>query len=379
MLRIAHVVSTFPPHIGGMGTVCFNEAFGLGQMGHDVTVFTLRYAGMSYADGRYPFAVERLRPLITAGDAGWTPQLMSRLKGLDLVHLHYPFYGGAEWVWLAKLINRQKYIVTYHMDAQPEHAVKRLIQRVYDALLDSPILHGAEKVLVVDREYFLTAKGHNFISDERIVELPNGVDTTIFYPRKIDRTALGLPVGWQNKKILLFVGNLMPVKGLDLLIKAFEKLADPEVVLLVVGGNYDEKEYRQMVTIEHLGERIHFTGPCHDQNRLAEYYSVATCLVVPSHAESFSLVTIEALACSCPVVGSDIPGIRGRISAEIDGFLFASECVDSLTQELGRMLALTQSERTVMGERGRQKVLQKYSLDEHLKSLEKIYRSILSF
>ena len=101
-MKIAHVVSTFPPQVGGMGQVALEEAQRLAKMGHEVTVFALGYAGTKYHDQDFPFKVVRLWTPFKYGDAGFAPQLFFKLKKFDVTHLHYPFYGSAQCVWWAK-------------------------------------------------------------------------------------------------------------------------------------------------------------------------------------------------------------------------------------------------------------------------------------
>src|SRR3990167_4556854 len=126
-MKIAHVVSTFSQQIGGMGSVCYNEAKRLAESGHEVTVFTLKYLGVIYNDANFPFKVVRLKPLIKLGDAGLVPQILKYLQGFDLFHLHYPFYGGAEWLCFSKI----PLVITYHMDAQV-NGLKAFVQKIYD-------------------------------------------------------------------------------------------------------------------------------------------------------------------------------------------------------------------------------------------------------
>src|SRR3989339_895621 len=105
-MRIAHIVSTFPPRIGGMGVVCFQEAKRLAESGNQVTVFTMRY---NEADEHSSlFRIKRLKPWIKKGDGGWVPQLLFNLRNFDILHLHYPFYVSAHCVLLAKLFWKKK-------------------------------------------------------------------------------------------------------------------------------------------------------------------------------------------------------------------------------------------------------------------------------
>ncbi len=419
MLKIAHIVATFPPHIGGMGGVVFDEVNALAKAGHDVTVFTLAYPGHDYLQQnsqnplhcpppnrgrsqllsplkgeRYRewYCVVRLHPLIRSGDAGWVPQLFFRLKGFDIVHLHYPWYGGAEWVLLAAKLRGQKYVVTYHMQAAPTSLFKKIVKFKYDWFLTKAILRGAAKVLVVDKSLSFrptphlrgsggisptTTRSLDYARDDnqgRAIEFPNPVDTNLFQPRAVTATDVGLPE-FEHKKIILFVGNLMPVKRLDLAIEALLKLP-AEVVLLVVGGGYEEARYKKMVSDKNVSARVKFIGRIEEKQKLAAYYSVATVTVVPSDAESFSLVTLESLAAGTPVVASDIPGIRARVSDGQDGFLFTPGSVASLAEKLNKILSLSLEERKQMGERGRAKVVEKYGIVQHIIKLQEIYKSV---
>ncbi|MSU75501.1 MAG: glycosyltransferase family 1 protein [Candidatus Magasanikbacteria bacterium] len=461
-MKIAHVVATFPPHIGGMGQVVWDEVKALAERGHEVTVFTLQYPGFSYSESqqinchsddeggisgsitnnrtieplnqteipRRPpglarddkLNVFRLRPLIKSGDAGLVPQLFFKLKNFDVVHLHYPWYGGAEWVWLWSKLKRKKYVLTYHMDAAPVSTFKRSVQKVYDKLIAPRILRGAVKILVVNPhlggadsrplegasrgceplawptanqptsdakdlhppEHPLGRPPRGGIS-RRVIELSNPIDTKVFKPSDERANDLGLPPEWNNKPILLFVGNLMPVKRLDLLVEALAQLVTPpsqggsrgvlDVRLLVVGGGYEEARYKKMVQEKGWNDHIQFVGRVNDKQKLAKYYNCSTATVVPSDAESFSLVTIESLACGTPVVGSDIPGIQGRIKNGEDGFLFTPGSVESLVEMIKKILSMSPEERKQMGERGRIKVLEKYGMENHVQQLEKIYQS----
>ncbi len=399
-MKIAHVVATFPPHIGGMGQVALDECKKLPERGNEVTVFTLRYPGFKYDDKQWPFKVVRLRPIFKLGDAGWTPQLVKYLKGFDVVHLHYPFYGGAEWVLLAKIFNKQKYVVTYHMDAVTAGWAKQLVQKVYDALFSKVILRESAKIFTVSEEHFKSSRFGKYLSRERlrrhgvgvpteasgVVNLPNGVNTEIFKPRTTMKAEVGLGE-WEKKKIILFVGNLLPVKGFPILLRALSLIPGDEVVGLIVGGGYEEERYRKLTRDLGLAGRVRFVGACTDQQELARYYSIAHCVVAPSLVESFSLVVVESMASGVPIVGSDIAGIHEKISACLaedgesrragrDGFLFTSGSAENLKEQLEKVLNMSAEERKEMGERGRQKAVEKYDLERHVNKLEEVYKSL---
>ncbi len=376
-MKLAHVTVNFPPHIGGIGEVCFGEAHGLSERGHDVTVFSLRHGPESRSTT--PLSQVKtvfLSPLLHGGDAGLVPQLLSALKGFDLVHLHYPFYGGAEWVYARSLFANSPYIVTYHMDAQPPLAWKRSVQRWYDRFLSPRIMNRAERVIAVDSKFFATTDLGKCISPDKVVELANAIDVDTFYPRAPDWGMVDLE-GWENKKILLFVGNLLAIKRVDLIISALPGLP-PDVVLAVVGGGVAQAQYEALAQRLGVEDRVRFVGPCFNQKKISYYYSLAHAVVVPSDYESFSLVTVEAQATGAVVVASAIPSITHKISPGIDGFLFAPGSVESLQEELRKALSLSRDERRSFAQRARGRVVERYGLAYHLDELERVYGEVLA-
>ena len=168
-MKIAHVVSTFPPNIGGMGVVCYNEAKRLAENGNDVTVFTLKYPGVVYDDTKFPFKVVRLKPLVKLGDAGLVPQILNHLNGFDLVHLHYPFYGGAEWLCFYSA----PMVITYHMDAQAGGG-KGIISKIYDWFWPKILFARAKKIIAVDAEHFKNTKFGKYLFTATAGTPPHG-------------------------------------------------------------------------------------------------------------------------------------------------------------------------------------------------------------
>lgn len=374
-MKIAHVVATFPPHIGGMGQVALEEAKRLVAAGHEVTIFTLNH-GATYADNIAGVTVVHLWTPLRFGNAGWVPQLAWRLYGFDLIHLHYPWYGGAEWVWFASKILRIPYIVTYHMDAAPVGVIKKLVQWAYDAIWPEVIVRGAAKVIAVDRGHLAASVFGSALPAKKVSELYNGVDTTVFTPE----VTLPFPevlVDWETKKIFLFVGNPLPFKRLDTIINAIALVDDKDIVLAVVGDGYGIEKYKQLAVELGVKRRVRFVGSIQSRHELNRYYQAAKALVVAAvNAESFSLVTVEALAAGCPVIASDIPGVRSRIEQGVDGVLFPPASQKSLAREMETFASYSSEKRATMGASGRMKVVRQYGWDKHVNDLLNMYRSV---
>src|SRR3989338_2915406 len=148
-MKIAQVVSTYPPYRGGMGKVAHEYTERLRARGHHVHVFTPAYRFSRY-DVPY---VHRVPSPVSIGNAGFTPSLFQRLRGFYVVHLHYPFFGGAEPIIVRRALrDDQKLVLTYHMDSVADGA-KGWMFRAHEKLLLPWILSRADKIFVSSRDY----------------------------------------------------------------------------------------------------------------------------------------------------------------------------------------------------------------------------------
>lgn len=158
----------------------------------------------------------------------------------------------------------------------------------------------------------------------RVEVVPPGVDHAFFSPgdRGGARAALELDDG----PVLLFVGRIQPLKGLDVAVGALAELADPRATLLVVGGPSGPVGAAELARVRSLAERlgvagrIRFVDP-QPHHLLSTYYRAADVTVVPSRSESFGLVALESAACGTPVVAADVGGLRLLVDHGRTGFL----------------------------------------------------------
>jgi glycosyltransferase involved in cell wall biosynthesis len=387
-MKIAHVVSTFPPHIGGMGEVVYEEAKRLVKKGHEVTVFTLAYSHESYThDAKsYAFRVVRMKPLFRMGDGGETPQLFSLLKGFDVVHVHYPFYGAMEWVYCAAKLYHIPFVVTYHMDAMIDGIVKNFLQIIYDWLWGWRLLSNAKVIIGVDRTHFLGTKfGKRLLQIKKCLEINPGIDNDIFSPeakKYFDDSHVGsdeqylFNTSLKSKKMILYVGNIMPIKRFDILLDAFKSISEVEsdAILVVIGDGVERKKYEHIVRELGLADKVFFRGAITgDPQVLSAYYANAAAVVIPSEQESFSLVLAESLSSGAVVVASDLPVIKKRIIHGYNGFLFSSGDVPDLARVLTEVLHLSDPERNALALHARASVMLQLGWDKHVEDLEEVY------
>lgn len=165
-------------------------------------------------------------------------------------------------------------------------------------------LKKAKGVVAIDELCFRLAR--QFHSSHSILRIPNFVDTDVFFPD---------PTGFEklptNKKIILFVGRIEEVKGLELFIDVvgrLNKTADDWVGVIVGNGSYQSNLEAYSRQVGNAGS-ITFLGPIYNQSELRKIYSMAQVLLLTSHYEGVPMTVLESLACGTPVISTDVGGI----------------------------------------------------------------------
>lgn len=379
-MKIAEVTSTFPPYKGGIGNVAYYNAWSLATLGHDVTVFTPKYKKIK-KDEELPFQVKRLRPWFKYGNAGILPQLLWQLPKFDVVHLHYPFFGGAETIYFLDKIKDIKLVVTYHMDVVGTGLIARFFKWHTQYVLPK-ILDRADKIIITSKDYALSSNlASRFKAEsEKFVEIPCGVNHLLFKPRPKDKDLLK-QYDLYNKKVILFVGGLDKAhyfKGINILIQVMQALADSDDVrCLIIGDGELKSSYQSMVDSFGLTKKIIFAGFIAD-NLLPKLYNLADILVLPSidKSEAFGIVSLEAMASGKPVICSDLPGLRSVVDKQKTGLLVKPGSVDNLVAML-KILLTKDKLRTDYGQAGRKKVLEKYTWDKIAYKLENVFKDCI--
>lgn len=190
--------------------------------------------------------------------------------------------------------------------------------RVRDAIskhLTRPVLHEAQRILVVSEDLGRVAVRDYDADPARIRAIPNGCDAAIFHPRPRDgaRTALGLD---DDAELVVYVGRLVPEKGLRELLDAVVALAPqrPRLQLALVGDGPMRAELEARVAAA-PGLRIHLPGPQGPQD-VARWMAASTLVTLPSYSEGHPNVLVEALACGRPVVATPVGGIPEVVDAD---------------------------------------------------------------
>jgi len=176
---------------------------------------------------------------------------------------------------------------------------------------------------------------------ERIGVVPCGVNLERFKP--VDKEIAKQQLGFGDDKIILFVGRIEPLKGIDQLLKAMPYLQNIQGLrLVIIGGDehsqHEVEQLRQLSRALHIQDSVTFLGLIkHEQ--LPYFYSVADACVVPSYYESFGLVALESLACGTPVVATDVGNLKSIVRQGETGYVITDNAPHHLAEKIAFLLS----------------------------------------
>jgi D-inositol-3-phosphate glycosyltransferase len=278
----------------------------------------------------------------------------ARREGLryDVIHSHYWLSGlaasrlrrtwGTPIVQMFHTLGQMKNSVANGPEEwEPEQRIEgeAEVMALADRLVAATPLERAQMVWLYGAEA------------AKIAIVPCGVDLGLFRPIPPEeaKQTLGLPL---SRRIILFVGRIEPLKGIDTLLRAMASVV-PELPdwqenlsVVIIGGAPGvgaDKVSAELARLERLRaelgieELVTFQG-AKDQDTLVYYYSAAEMLVMPSHYESFGMVALEAMACGTPVVASKVGGLAFSVQDGQTGFLVPDRDAEALAAKIRLLL-----------------------------------------
>jgi len=268
----------------------------------------------------------------------------------DVLHSHYWLSGavagelrarwGAPIVHMFHTLGKMK-------DAVAQRAEER--EAPVRIAVETEVVHSADVLVAatpVERDQLIGLYGAD---PAHIHVISPGVDTERFHPLPAGQAREHIGV-CPDRRIILFVGRIEPLKGIDSLLRAVAQVIEkqPElrehVCVPIIGGDPDHvRENEEMARLQELraelgiDQAVLFLG-AKDQDTLQHYYSAAEMVVMPSDYESFGMVALEAMACGTPVIASDVGGLAFLIQQGRSGYRVPARDAASLAGKITRLL-----------------------------------------
>ena len=297
---------------------------------------------------------------LAAGSSSFFAALCCAFGKYDVVHIHAE--GPAFFCWLPKLFHKRVIVTVHGIDWQREK---------WKSGFGSKFIHKGEKNAVkYADEIIVLSKGvqdyFEKIYGRKTVFIPNGVSNHIERKPQIIKNKFGL----DKDEYILFLGRLVPEKGIKYLIEAFKQV-DTEKKLVIAGGSSDTSEFEnEMKEIAKEDKRILFTGFVQGQE-LEELYSNAYVYALPSDLEGMPLSLLEAMSYGNCCLVSDIPECAEVV--EDKALIFKKADVKDLQSKLQD--ACDHSEKVdAHKKQAADFICSKYNWDEIVQATLKLYR-----
>jgi D-inositol-3-phosphate glycosyltransferase len=259
----------------------------------------------------------------------------------DIVFSHY---------WISALVGkylRQKrqtpYVSMYHTLG----AVKNSIgigerEPALRIVSEQETMSDCQRIIVATDKEKHQLMHYYGATPEKVGVVPCGVNMELFRP--VDKATAREKLGLTDEKIILFVGRIDPLKGIDKLIYSMSILKDiKKARLLVVGGDENSQpeleKLKKLADKLNVGEYVDFRGLV-KQQQLPYFYSAADVCVVPSYYESFGLVPLESLACGTPVIATDVGNLKNIIKHGETGHILKDNSPGEITRAIVSQLSL---------------------------------------
>lgn len=390
-MNICRITSAFPPPWHGLAPGPFALSFAQFQNGMDLTVITRDSTGANEVDISLPFSVERISSKF---DVEFSFKAFNKFSVLNRYH-NFNLIHGHGFSSIGVLFARK--FTTYHIPVITTiHCVRHMQRRSQKGALETKIVNIMSNNKIPSRHYLLwEALQEKFVvknSDricavstgvkkelvdiypiphERIYVVGNGVDTSQFKPLN--------QLAFEKIKCikLLWVGRFSGFKGEIDLITACDILRKKQVNfhLKMIGNGDGHLQAAQYVRDLHLNNNIEII-PYISYKKISEHYQKAHVFILPSLYEGMPKVVLEAMACGCPIIVSDIPGCKELVKEGRNGFLVPIMRPDLLVKAI---LALHKNPNLCisMEKESRKIVEDEYTWDAVARRVEQCYQSIL--
>ncbi|HIE14694.1 TPA: glycosyltransferase family 1 protein [Candidatus Bathyarchaeota archaeon] len=385
-MKICMVTWEFPPRIvGGISRHCYGLSKALAKRGHEVYLITLDFPGTPLEEEIEGVKVYRTKVELGHPDfLVWTflfnhfmekriAMICKSIK-FDVIHVH-------DW------LTAPAGIATKHFLNKP------LVSTIHSTEIgraqglhspDSYLIDGVEWWLTYESKRIIVAshamkneiQNHFHLPPEKIDVIPNAVEIER-YSKNVDRNKVRLKCGVKPyEKLVLFVGRLVPQKGVEHLIRAIPEVTKehPNVKFVIAGEGWSKGYLESSVKSLKCQDRVRFLGFIPD-DELVELTISADLLVVPSSYEPFGIVALEGMAAGIPVVASNTGGLSEVIEHDRTGVLVYPRDPHSIAWGIKRVLSDPEYSSRII-QNAKRKVIEIYSWEAVAEKTLQVYKMV---
>ncbi len=379
-MRILQVSPYYPPHIGGIEFHVEALSRKLVEAGHEVVVFTSNVPGSRSREVVDGVEIHRFTPLFAPLNNPVMPGMFFKLLSsddFDIIHTHGHFHISSTFALLSRVFRRRPVVLTSHGALLNLRGWRKVVEIVFNKTIGRWTLKSVDKIIALSATQAdilekLGAERH------KMAIIPLWIDES--------RPVLQADVAkfrnmhkLDDRKVVLFVGRLLPIKGLTYLIEAV-KHTETKPAAVIIGGEapgYSGTKQALQQKVQELGleQDVFFLGEFAKQD-LGAAYMAADIFVLPSLGEGMPLSLLEAMSYGKCVVTTNVPGNRDVVKDGWNGALVEPRNPAALAQKIDALLG-DDNLRASLGAQARLEVGQNYNPDTVLDKILGVYENIL--
>jgi len=340
-------IESHRPGSGGVGIIVYGLTLALARRGIDIHVVSGRFAETRNLDGLdnvivHPVSAYPLSPIdpiqdITLLNIALVEEAVRLIQGgtkIDLIHAHDTVAALAAVV-LKHLYTRIPLITTLYDTIIGRSFGKLKRNGKYLAELQSWVMESSDHTIATGKFMMDEYRKVFGLPESTIDNIPNGVRRQDFDAEESSQTVQGL----SGSRVVLFLGRLVPEKGVQFLIRAapFVTAEVPEVKFMIVGTGYYQQELMNLVKKLEVEESIVFAGPMSGQRKVSVLREAAL-VVMPSLYEPFGIVALEAMASKAPLVVFDTDGLSEIVEHNVTGIKVKTGDIEGLASAIVQLL-----------------------------------------
>jgi glycosyltransferase involved in cell wall biosynthesis len=382
--------------IGGAERVLREHALGLGRRGHEAAIVarmpaddqrpTIRQDGI--VEHRFPVSRSHALAFVWSS-IGRSVEVFDRVCGsgrADAVVIHQALAGAGpilrrrsaarRWIYACLSLAHEEYLSRAPRTGSWWNRLQLAVNAKVRQWIERLVLRRCDRVIVLSEFMRQRVRAVHRIPEDRIRLIPGAADLVKFRPagdRAAVRQSLKLP---RTKTLLVTVRNLVPRMGLEHLIGAMKELGEEgrDCLLLIGGEGALRSSIERQIREQGLADRVTLLGFILEED-LPKYYQAADLVLMPTHElEGFGLVTVEALACGTPVLGTPvaaIPEVLSRLDPELVAKGTDSRSLATAMQNILRRFREHPDDRARLAAAGRSLVERDYNWEQHTARLER--------
>ena len=343
-LRICLITKMYPPRTGGGATYAYELANALGELGHEVDVYTQAVSEEDESVETHPNVdvtrITKARPLVVFSTLYFSIACRLRIdfEEYDVIHgTLMPASTIAFGPWFLDGLDAPLVLTSHGTSYDEARSVDpdgfadylfRYFFHPVNVVMDAGSGRFADHIIAVSDHTREQLRDLYRFDEEKLTTIPPGIDTERFQPTEEVHPAVD-----ESKRTILVVSRLDPRKGIDKAIGAFAQLDHDDAELLIGGTGRLEESLRELATELGVADRVRFLGFVPDEE-LPSLYSSADLFVLPSEYEGFGIVFMEAMACGTPVIGTDVGGVPTAIDDGETGYLVPKDGVEELAERI---------------------------------------------